>query len=315
MHVAWSIILGAADSTENLQRLSQIFPLLQDFEALDFSPLHKAVLGFLHTDIGLLLAQNQFCADIELRDVWGRTPLHWAAETGNLHAVRELLLHKADVTKADFTVAETALHKAIKRGHLECAECILMAKADYNARDRRGKKPIHCARSLPVLKLPTNHGASPGGAAELDYDRLSPMDWFAIDNRVGCGRHLMALGVGLNAPDWQGNTTPFAAITWLAYEFVEMLLGEARDRVDWHHANHMGQTVLHWTARFGDARLVAVLKTGADCLRGAPLAERRDAAGRTAEEVCAQRVNPPDGLEVEFAGLIEAIQCHNTSEV
>ena len=134
--------------------------------------------------------------EIDVRDKDGRTPLIWAASSGNVDAVLTLITAKCDVSLQDKD-GLTALHCAASRGFLEClealitfgaavidapdfngcsslfyavtlghAECVqflLTNGAFVNHQDRRGRTAAHCGSTkgqLETIKILYNKGGN-----------------------------------------------------------------------------------------------------------------------------------------------------------
>ncbi len=70
------------------------------------------------------------------KDWLGRTPLHWAAMTGDIDATRALLTHNADPNAADDD-GWTPLHVSAFRGDVSLCRVLLDAGADPQLRDKR----------------------------------------------------------------------------------------------------------------------------------------------------------------------------------
>jgi ankyrin repeat protein len=98
----------------------------------EWTPLHEAATG----EIAELLIHAR--CNVDAADAWGMTPLHLAAERGNLGVVRCLLQYRAAVTAAD-ALGRTALHLAACRGRKAAAEELASHGADLDARDRSGR--------------------------------------------------------------------------------------------------------------------------------------------------------------------------------
>ena len=71
------------------------------------------------------------------KDASGRTPLHYASNSGNMEIVNILLTGGADV-KATDPDGFTPLHWAASAGQADAARALIKAGADPNARGRPG---------------------------------------------------------------------------------------------------------------------------------------------------------------------------------
>ena len=77
----WTSIFSSRDEASTT-RLRALFPVEDDgHREWQFSPLHRAVLGLVSTDLEMSLTQHP--ADINLRDSTGKTALSWAAMRGD----------------------------------------------------------------------------------------------------------------------------------------------------------------------------------------------------------------------------------------
>jgi len=74
--------------------------------------------------------------DINIRNMFGQTPLHFAAFLGYGKVVEFLLSKGADINAKDEN-GWTPLHLAVKYGHKRVAEYLLSKGADVNARTTR----------------------------------------------------------------------------------------------------------------------------------------------------------------------------------
>jgi ankyrin len=109
----------------------------------------------------LLLANN---ANVNAKDSFGMTPLHWAAMESHLEVAKTLLAHGADVnarsaggqvssrpsgkaTQVETLQLEgaTPLHWAGLEGRLDFVKLLLDSHADANAKDTKGYTPLHYA--------------------------------------------------------------------------------------------------------------------------------------------------------------------------
>jgi ankyrin repeat protein len=94
------------------------------------------------------------------KDIFGQTPMHAAASSGN-KAVTELLLAKnADVNSRD-NDRITPLHRAALHGNKDVAKVLLINKAEVNAKANNGKTPLQLAKqegNTNVAELLRQHG-------------------------------------------------------------------------------------------------------------------------------------------------------------
>lgn len=102
--------------------------------------------------------------EMSAADVWGNTPLHYAAKNGHAHLLRFALAScGADIAVADRT-GNSAMHLAARHGHAEAARKLLRAGMDPDAAVARGWTALHFAAregNLAVASCLLEHGANP----------------------------------------------------------------------------------------------------------------------------------------------------------
>jgi ankyrin repeat protein len=97
-----------------------------------------------HVDTCRLLIDKG--AQVNAKDFYGCTPLHWAAERGHIEIVRLLCDHGADI-EARYIFGLRPLHRTARNGHISAAkELIEVRSADINARDDDGWTALSFAR-------------------------------------------------------------------------------------------------------------------------------------------------------------------------
>ena len=118
-------------------------------------PIHSAVWN---GDLEGVQAELDNGVDVDEKDdLWGRTPLHIAAEEGHKEIAELLIAAGADVNAKD-SVGFTPLHEAAWKGHKEVVELLIDNGADVNAKsDWFERTPLHDA--VPNIKIPANKEA------------------------------------------------------------------------------------------------------------------------------------------------------------
>lgn len=89
-------------------------------------------------------------ADIHALDTCSNTPLHVAAENGQVE-IMMLLISKGANVEACNRFQETPLHRAAKTGQLEAVKILLNAKADVNALNEDHTTPLYEAASYGTV--------------------------------------------------------------------------------------------------------------------------------------------------------------------
>jgi len=102
--------------------------------------LALAARGGLDAFIDELIAKG---ADPNGGDDWGYTPLHLAAKYGHENTVKKLLALKAKPSVRSSNDGFTPLHIAVMEREEEVLSLLVKAGADLEARDHRGRTPLH----------------------------------------------------------------------------------------------------------------------------------------------------------------------------
>jgi ankyrin repeat protein len=128
------------------------------------TPLHLAA-WFNHRNIVKMLIKES--AQVNVKNKNRDTPLHHAAELGQIK-VMELLLEdgKAEVDIKNIKNS-IPLHLAALNGHLEAVELLLKYKSNANTKDLAGETPLHKAinphnsqnNSLQIISFLIQHGS------------------------------------------------------------------------------------------------------------------------------------------------------------
>jgi ankyrin repeat protein len=274
----------------------------QAFESWNFAELHKAVLGVLHVDLHTMLQKHEYREQINLRDSFERTPLHWAAARGDARAVKELLDAGADTNAVDHN-GIAPLSFAAFSGCVEALEILILGGATVHAKDNRGTQAIHFATrhqaKVDPVKVLLRAGARLTAQNKVGH---TPFTSAAISNRFDIGAYLLREGSEASVPSVDGNPPLFQAIFNSSHEFLWMLLEEG---VDYDQVNKVGSTILHVAALEGDIATVQILQ--AANLTGLDL-DAKDGNGRTAFEVFKTRTSVVEGFQEVFEGLIVSLR-------
>jgi hypothetical protein len=135
-------------------------PLRAVLDRLGWTPLHVAA-DRGDVDAAEALVAGKAKADAAARN--GRTPLHVAAAAGRAGMVRWLAEKGAAVDAAD-AEGRTPLHLAAAAGEAPAAEVLLALKADVAAKDGRGLTPLDLARrenQREVIEFLESHRLKP----------------------------------------------------------------------------------------------------------------------------------------------------------
>lgn len=181
--------------------------------------------------------------DVHVRDRFGHTPLHDAAEFGTPAAVRALLRAGADPgarvrgfgPSFDSRGDRTPLHLAASNPNPDVAALLIAAGAHVNAPERRGGTPLHTAARNPnseVAKVLLEAGAN---ANARMFNGVTPLHLAAGNPNPEVPAVLLEAGADPNTPreisDWShwrlsGNLTP---LYWTAPDNVATLVAAGAD--------------------------------------------------------------------------------------
>eukprot|EP00455_Lapot_gusevi_P000497 TRINITY_DN10229_c0_g1_i3.p1 TRINITY_DN10229_c0_g1~~TRINITY_DN10229_c0_g1_i3.p1 ORF type:complete len:166 (+),score=10.84 TRINITY_DN10229_c0_g1_i3:78-575(+) len=136
-----------------------------------------------------------------------RLSLWSACDLGDLHSVRDFLLHKGTNPNRSDEYGYTPLHNAASSGHLEICELLLQHGASVNAAEC-GATPLHRAAfrgHTQVCALLLRHGADPN-LPDLSTDHRTPLHKAASQGHVAICRLLLQHGAETDRQDKQGKT-------------------------------------------------------------------------------------------------------------
>ena len=203
--------------------------------------------------------------DLNARDIFGWTPLHYATARGKGNVIKALITMGADSNArdlADWTPLHYAIGGGILGGQITKEELeliiwgLLQNGSGTGIRGRDGIAPIHLAAAArnSSMRILLQAGANP----EIqDNSRKTPLHWAAFAGNTNGIRELFQKGIYSGARDDYGRTPLHLAAVAGRHEAAKELLEKGpgdRDTVD-----RDGRTALHLAAMKGDQNTVNVL--------------------------------------------------------
>ncbi len=103
--------------------------------------------------------------DVNAKNQFGATPLHYAAKQGHTNLVALLITTEGADTNAEAYDKSTPLHSAVISGYKEVAEQLIANGADVNAKGYEGSTPLDNAiefKHSDTVDLLRKHGGKTG---------------------------------------------------------------------------------------------------------------------------------------------------------
>ena len=235
-------------------------------------------------------------ADVNAKDVFFQTPLHYAATTGNIEMAKMLLSRKADVDAKNRSYYSRPLHLAALNGDTSMAKLLIEHGANVNAQDafgaplnmaagrdmvkllldnkadvgmknRDGFTPLHLAEDKEIAQILIAHGANLGSTG---YAGRTPLHQAAMINHNDMVEWFCSKGSPVNALDSKGQTPLMLSLSMQGYnihaktrtETVRILL---KYGADLSCRDEKGWTLLHYAIRESNEDIVdLLLKRGMD---------------------------------------------------
>ena len=108
------------------------------------SHIYWLVWGLGSMPIKIVREAIRLGADVNAKDKFGSTPLHYAALIGQARTVELLISKGADVNAKD-DYDWTPLHRAALNGETETVELLILNGSDVNAKNNNGWTPLDYA--------------------------------------------------------------------------------------------------------------------------------------------------------------------------
>ena len=158
-----------------------------------------------HNDIAEFLIQNK--AQANVRNKENCTPLHLAAKYGHIYVVKYLIQNKAKVNLRNKENC-TPLHLAAHYGNIDIVEFLTQNKARVNARDEYGQTSLHIAAQYghnDIVEFLTQNKAQ---ASSSNKENSTPLNLAANKGHYGVVKHLIKNRAEVNtARDEYGQTS------------------------------------------------------------------------------------------------------------
>ena len=183
-----------ADSADSDSDVRDLSPLDSQHDAA--TPLHHAAE---EGDVSLIRALLKIGARVDERDAEGQTPLMAAASWGEPEAIRALVEGGAD-TSAQDDGGDTALHEAARADEVEALMTLLDLGAEKDPRNKLGATPLHLAShkgNNAATKALIRGGAAVRGAKSLMRGGYSPLHAAAANGSADCLQDLIDAGSSL----------------------------------------------------------------------------------------------------------------------
>jgi ankyrin repeat protein len=265
-------------------QLRRLFPN-PDWEAFQFSHVHKVVVGLRPVDLAKELENPKYALQVNAKDALGQTALGLAATLGDSKAIEALLLAGADPnTHTNSMTTFHPLRKAVRARSARCVELLLMASANPFSLDSRGASFLHTAAAscddIDIIRPLLLAGIPLDGRNVHD---CTPLSFTPLKDNVNVARFMLAQGADINNVDKDGDTPLTESVRLNSHGCLELFLGNS---ADYHTVNKRGRTILHFAAAHADVNTLDILAShhlfGLDT-------EAHDARGKTPMECLLER--------------------------
>ncbi|KAI4188975.1 MAG: hypothetical protein L6R41_001784 [Letrouitia leprolyta] len=273
---AATISLGQSANAQTINSLHELFLDTASLEHGNFSDLHKIILQIRSGDVEEELSKST--ADLDVLDATGRSPLSWAAQRGDVKAVKLLLAYGADPNNSN-NFRMTPMHYAAQATNPICLK-VLLENGALITQQARGWNALHYICSLhdnpAYVKLLLQHSFD---INERTYVGKTALSLAVLRNRIKSAACLIGQGADLDVLDKEGNSPLSLSVKFGRFELMKLLL---RSGATHKLLSGGDDTLLHIVAKFPDFRIVEYFLEN-DLLDVDPEARNKD--GLTAREL------------------------------
>jgi ankyrin repeat protein len=195
----------------------------------------------------------------------GATLLHWAARTGNLQIIKNIVEEKKQDIDIPDSAGRTPLLAAAGSGKTAAVEYLIAHQANVAVKDNRGMNVLHYSAaqnyaSLILLLLGEKYGAKTKGLLDqADKSGRRPIDVAFLENRREAAAALISSGSPVDAVDAEGTTLLHWACKYGYEDIVQLLIAR---KADLNRKDKKGRVPLHIAASGGYSKIVELLIAG-----------------------------------------------------
>jgi ankyrin repeat protein len=234
------------------------FPQLEDeYVNLDLTSLHDFIMQGDNEQLARQVKLNPRRSS-SIRDVWGATPLHWAATFGNIEAIRVLLEAGADVD-AVCKRGRSVLHWAVRTESVQCCKILVDAGANVNILDSEG---------LTVLMSLMGLASDPDDIMDILLEAGVDVD---VQNHTGmtalmsaaqryspdaCAK-ILNYGANLELRDHVGGNATFHAVYYRNDAALAFLIDKGASLLN---LDNRGRSIVHYAAANANLKVMGILE-------------------------------------------------------
>lgn len=213
--------------------------IMYDALESDFTDIVEALLDHSSKNIGIAI--------VDIRDLKGNIPLHYAIQLKQEKNVKLLLKHGSNPYTLDAD-GYNSLHMAVRTGSIEIAKAIISVMSNLDTKTSRGETPLHISINYQYTQIALmllNEGADPNIVD--NENEFTPLHYSVGWNDAVVTEHLLKKGADPNMQDMYGNTPLMYCIKEDHAECFDIILNfkEARHKLNLNLWNLDGRTILH----------------------------------------------------------------------
>ncbi len=163
-----------------------------------FYPIVEKLLEKSANGVGVLI--------VNMRDIHGNTPIHYAIKLKNIKILRLLMRYEPNLYTKN-SEGYNALHLAIRTGSYESAECIATQMIDLSVKTQKGETALHIAINFyhtTIANYLIDHHADPNIAETTN--EFTPLHYAVAWDNIAVVKNLLAHKANPDLQDIYGNT-------------------------------------------------------------------------------------------------------------